>query len=237
MKIAIVHTGCAAAFNCNVSWQISNMFPQAEITKTVVTWKGMNGPGVLEAFADARIIEHDQPEYAEEIERTASAFPLKMRETVPKNSLSMFYSWKLARESLQEYKADLFIKCRLDNKIMALGPEEAFLDRPGLFIPAGGDWRGGISDQFCSGAWEDVSYYLSIFEKLPLYAAAGVPCHPETLLRFHLIDAGQRHVERARMVVAYHRGIYNPDVSGAFQGADTHKCEPQFSFSDLVPNC
>jgi hypothetical protein len=236
MKIAIVHTGCAAAFNCNVSSQISIMYPQAEITKTLVTWKGMNGPGVREAFADARIIEHDQAQYAEEIARAASAFPLKMRETVPKNSISMFYSWKLTRDALQEIEADLYVKCRLDNKIMPLGPDHAFLDRSGLFIPAGGDWRGGMSDQFCSGAWEDVSYYLGIFERLPLYAAAGVPCHPETLLRFHLIDAGQRHVERARMVVAYHRGIYNPDAGGAFEGVDAQKCAPQFSFSDLVPN-
>jgi hypothetical protein len=236
MKIVILYLGCAGEFSKNVASQIALMYPDAEISKIVVTWAGKNGEGFHEAFADARILEHDYEQYIEEIAAAAKLFPIRLRETVPLNTMSMFYGWKLGLQALEGVEADLFVKCRLDNKILPLGPDERFLDRSGLFIPSGGDWRGGLSDQFCSGAREDLAYYLSIFDHLARYAAVGMPCHPETLVRFHMSDVGGRRIERAPMLLTYRRGIYNPDVADALRGLDAANWEPLITIADLAVN-
>jgi len=236
MKIVILYLGCAADFTNNVASQVALMYPDAEIDKIAVTWAGKNGAGFREAFADARVFEHEYERYLDEITQAAKLFQIRMRETVPVNSMSMFYGWKLGLQALDGVEADLFVKCRMDNRILPLGADSRFLDRDGLFIPSGGDWRGGLSDQFCSGSREDLSYYLSLFDHLPRYAAVGVPCHPETLVRFHMSDAGGRRIERAPMVLAYHRGIYNPDVAQALRGVDGDKWQPKVTLADLAQN-
>lgn len=236
MKIAILYLGCTAEFNNNVAAQVALMYPDAEIERIAVTWSGKNGPGFQQAFADATVHEHDYDLYLEEINRAARLFQIRMRETVPVNSMSMFYGWKLGLEAIRDVEADLFVKCRMDNRILPMGADRGFLDREGLFIPSGGDWRGGLSDQFCSGSKEDLSYYLSLFDHLPRYATVGVPCHPETLVRFHMSDAGGRRIERAPMVLTYHRGIYNPDVAQALRGVDGDKWQPKVTLADLAQN-
>lgn len=233
MKIALLYTGCASEFTSNAASQLAAMYPGATIEEILVTWKGMNGPGLEDAFPNATIFEHDNTLYQEEIERVARLFLLRGPETKPANSVSMFYNWKLAREALRPLEADLFVKCRLDNKILALGRDHRFLDCDGLLIPSGGDWRGGIGDQFCAGSKDDVMYYLSVFDSLPQYAALNTPCHPEMLLRFHLVNAGKRRIERAPMLLVFNRRIYNMDSVGAERSEDAREWAPTFSFADL----
>jgi len=57
-----------------------------------------------------------------------------------------------------------------------------------LWIPARGDWGGGIFDMVAYGTHEKMNHYASLFDHIESYNNDGVLAHPETLLRHHLRD-------------------------------------------------
>lgn len=81
---------------------------------------------------------------------------------------------------------DLYIRTRIDILYAS------FLNFQGnfsndIYIPDGGDWRGGFFDMFAISNADGMKYYSSLFNYLNYYAETGVMAHPETMLRHHLL--------------------------------------------------
>jgi hypothetical protein len=62
------------------------------------------------------------------------------------------------------------------------------IDNNVLCIPQGNDWYDGINDQFAIGNYNTITNYLQVYEELYNILESGIILHPETLLRFHLIN-------------------------------------------------
>jgi len=60
-----------------------------------------------------------------------------------------------------------------------------------IYIPLGGDWRGGLFDMFAVSGPEEMLFYSSLFQNLNMYAEQGIFAHPETMLRHHLLFSRQ----------------------------------------------
>ena len=63
--------------------------------------------------------------------------------------------------------------------------------KDGIHIPSNNDW-GGINDQFAFGNYEDMMLYLDLYNNLNNLLDRGITLHPETLLKFHLIDKNMK---------------------------------------------
>lgn len=130
----------------------------------------------------------------------------KAIESTPYNIFNMWYgilqanNLKSKYETENGFKYDVVIKSRFDieflKEIQILGVndlrikkiDEEFLKncKKNIFIPIGGDHRGGINDLFAYGDSESMDYYCNNFNHLLSYIKEGELIHPERLLRNHL---------------------------------------------------
>jgi hypothetical protein len=62
------------------------------------------------------------------------------------------------------------------------------IDNNIICIPEGNDWEGGINDQFAIGNYNTMTEYLQAYQSLYCILEDGIILHPETLLRFYLIN-------------------------------------------------
>lgn len=113
-----------------------------------------------------------------------SCFYNKPPETDP---TAVFAMWKNIKKSFDivEGDYDVVLKTRFDVKYCSPLKINEF-DPSSLWIPQGGDWRGGLFDMLCFSSYENMNHYCSLYDKINKYSATGVPCHPETMLRHHM---------------------------------------------------
>jgi hypothetical protein len=91
-------------------------------------------------------------------------------------------------ESSAGFRYDFIIKGRFDINIH--DPIDLEIDKGSVKIPPGFDWRGGFNDIFAWGGREEMGYYCSLYEKIEEYVKTrGVFFHPETMLKYHLIQS------------------------------------------------
>jgi hypothetical protein len=56
-------------------------------------------------------------------------------------------------------------------------------------IPEGGDFLNGLSDLIAFSSYSNMAHYCQLIDYIAIYTkVARLPCHPETLLRYHLHD-------------------------------------------------
>ena len=107
------------------------------------------------------------------------------------NIENMFWMFRNIKRSIELVGSgyDLIIRTRSDliyQKPLILGR----LDPQVVYIPKGGDWRGGIFDMFAISTADNMRYYANVFDRLNSYIESGVMAHPETLLNHHLLHGG-----------------------------------------------
>ena len=143
--------------------------------------------------------------------------------TKPFNTLMMWHKWERFCRFDQFDKYDCIIKTRADIEVdsryienivkaieMVVGTTNT------LAIPSGGDHgkslkghRQAINDVFAIGSPQSMRKYLSITNSWSKYYQAAKIFHPETLLRFHLIDQNQIHLIRVPALLYLRGGEYN----------------------------
>lgn len=113
-----------------------------------------------------------------------SCFENKAPETDPH---SMFCMWKNVKKSfdLMEERYDVVLKTRYDVKYCSPLKLNEF-DTHFLWVPEGGDWRGGLFDMMSFSSHDNMRGYCSLIDSLNKYSEAGVPCHPEIMLKYHV---------------------------------------------------
>lgn len=151
--------------------------------------------------------------YQEEIEGFVNCF----EEVRPRNTYMMWHKWDrfLKFDKLKDY--DLVIKTRADaiisnkavKKLKAQIEDLNSTHNYDLAIPAAGDYRGGLNDIFVVGQPKKIMKYLELMRRsLDYYNGLGF-IHPESYLRYHLIDKNSYQVKRFPMDLVLHHKIYN----------------------------
>lgn len=126
-----------------------------------------------------------------------TGFERKRDETNIANVLSMNLARKLLLEHLEKIspqfnQADtIFIYLRTDScltgRIDLNQYANEVLHRDVMYVPLGGNWHQGWSDQFAIGNYKTMRIYLSLYDSIRAYYANDrVEFHPETLLKHHL---------------------------------------------------
>lgn len=117
-------------------------------------------------------------------EISSSCFYNKPPETDP---VAVFAMWKNIKKSFNivEKGYDVVLKTRFDVKYCSPLKIKEF-DHKNVWIPEGGDWRGGTFDMMSFSSYDNMKYYCSLFDRLNEYSSHGVPCHSEMMLRYHL---------------------------------------------------
>jgi hypothetical protein len=86
------------------------------------------------------------------------------------------------------FQYDFIIKGRFDIGIH--DPIDLELDMECVKIPPGFDWRDGFNDILAWGGRQQMGYYCSLYEKIEEYVKTHrVFFHPETMLKYHLIQS------------------------------------------------
>lgn len=128
------------------------------------------------------------------------------------NPESIFAMWNNVKKSfsLVDQNYDFVLKTRYDVKYCS-PLEIKRLNSRSLWIPEGGDWRGGLFDMLCVSSYENMKMYCSLYDKLNEYSASGVPCHSETMLRHH-VNKSEIQVNRFDYTVLLRRTFDKPWV-------------------------
>lgn len=119
-------------------------------------------------------------------------------ESNPESSFKMFYGilnaneLKSNYEQLNGFKYDRVVRCRFDTEFF--NPIK-LREHSDMWIPIGGDHRGGYNDTFVYGTSEAIDYYCSAYPKLNDYLNEGAVFHPESLMKYHL-DKGPYSIWR-----------------------------------------
>jgi len=105
------------------------------------------------------------------------------------NIENMFWMFRNIKRSIELVGSnyDLIIRARTDlsyQKPLKL----TRLDPHSVYVPKGGDWRGGIFDMFAISTLDNMRFYANCFDMLNKYIESGVKAHPETLLCHHLFQ-------------------------------------------------
>jgi hypothetical protein len=113
----------------------------------------------------------------------------KAKETNVENMYMMY--WNIYKcMALVNDSYDFIIRTRSD-LIYSSPINFVGADPKTIYIPFGGDWRGGLFDMFAAGGPDRMLYYSSLFQHLNEYAEQGIFAHPETMLRHHLLFGRQ----------------------------------------------
>lgn len=111
-------------------------------------------------------------------------------ETIAPNIFYMHYkSWRcyeLMRnyESINDVRYNRIIRMRFDlafDGFPIIEPESNT-----IYIPEGGDHRGGLNDLMALGDADSMKRYFEVFNNLFSYANAQMGFHPESIMRKHL---------------------------------------------------
>lgn len=209
-KIAILLTGFSSNPSRDFLDEIRSAWPNYEFECHIFTWSNWNSEQLKSTFSGENFYEFDWREYETEINSIVRKFKLNAPEGNPINTISMFKLWKLAANNVAKINADYFIKLRVDNVIYFKSIKCGFFDGfHGLSIPSGGDHRGGIGDHMAFGSRVFVEKYLNAFDSLSKIAEIGYILHPETMLRYHLINMSSMAIRRVPLIVFCRGIIYN----------------------------
>lgn len=92
-------------------------------------------------------------------------------------------------------------------------------------IPMGADYLGGIFDMFAFSSFENMRWYMSIFDHMDSYHDT-IGCHPETMMRHHLTSSPTKFtINRFDYPVFVARGGDHP-FSGGFEFFNNHRNLP-----------
>lgn len=70
------------------------------------------------------------------------------------------------------------------------------ISQDSLCIPTGSDYCGGISDSFAYGPTNLLKIYADLGNRMMDYCKEGIPLHPETMLRYHLVNKHHLVIKR-----------------------------------------
>jgi hypothetical protein len=119
--------------------------------------------------------------------------------TKKENVLFMWYKiWKCNQlrklyEQINRIRYDVVIRMRFDStfdEVPVIDPK-----RKTVYIPSGGDYEGGVCDQFAIADSVTMDIYCELWNEIYRYSTAGIGIHPESLLRKHL-DVNRLDVAR-----------------------------------------
>lgn len=111
-------------------------------------------------------------------------------ETIVPNIFYMYYkAWRCSElmkgyESLNDLRYDRVIRMRFDLEFESFPVIEP--EPNTIYIPEGGDHRGGLNDLLAIGDNDSMTKYNLLFQNLFPYANAQMGFHPESILRRHL---------------------------------------------------
>jgi len=104
------------------------------------------------------------------------------------NVLTMYLMYRNIKNCMDLIDAEYNLVIRTRSDLLYGSPLDLSKVNPdSIYIPQGGDWRGGVFDMFAISGIHGMSYYSSIFSKLNEYVERGVHAHPEILMRYHLM--------------------------------------------------
>jgi len=144
-----------------------------------------NTADVLKTYSPKRFVVED---------RSAVSFsvPTICEKNKPSetNPFGVFGQWRNIQFAfgLIDDHYDCVLKVRYDTKYtnpLVL----ANFDMAVLNVPLGGDWRGGLFDMIAFGSPTLMRNYCSLFDRIPDYCNAGIPCHSEILNRHNNSNA------------------------------------------------
>ena len=120
------------------------------------------------------------------LQQIANTIINKKPETVPVNTLSMFYKIQQCFDLIDnKINYDAIIRIRLDD---TFDSKLNIILNTDLNIPIGGDY-GGILDHFAYGSFNNMFMYCHAYNQIAKYINTNcVIFHPETILKYYLSE-------------------------------------------------
>lgn len=158
----------------------------------------------------------------------------------PFNTLMMWHKWRRFIFFENFYSYNCIIKTRADIKVdsqylsnFAKAISIAAVSNKFIAIPSGGDYTRpesgsprGINDVIAIGSPQLMRIYLSIIDKWEQYLKEIGFFHPETYLRFHLVNKNSIHLMRFPAQIFLRGNAYNHLISNWY--IDCLKIYPNF---------
>lgn len=143
--------------------------------------------------------------------------PIEVHEdTMFHNMMMMFYKWSRVKDMFHPLDYNFAIKYRFEINIK----KGDIIPGHHLYIPMGGNFRGGIGDVMCYGNPQLVHEYLSIWDYLTeCYNGVGY-MHPESLLRYYLNDMRKIYPSRTPIEFTVRGREYNKIADDAKEYID-----------------
>ena len=110
--------------------------------------------------------------------------------TKKENVMFMWYKiWKANQmrklyEQNNRIRYDCIIRARFESTFTSFPKIEPKFKT--VYIPNGGDYEGGINDQFALADSQTMDLYCEMYNEIYRYTVAGIGLHPESMLRKHL---------------------------------------------------
>jgi hypothetical protein len=119
-----------------------------------------------------------------------SIMGIESTNTKIENVIFMWYKiWKCNElrkvyERTHKVRYDRVIRMRFDNTFEGLPVIEPLPKT--VYVPKGGDYMGGLCDQFAIADSQTMDLYCDLYNEIYRYIVVGFGIHPESLLRKHL---------------------------------------------------
>lgn len=111
----------------------------------------------------------------------------KAGETWPENSMNMWHNIYKAFH-MAPVGLDVYVRMRYDIELEGDVDFTQYEYPPNrVYIPAGGDFREGVNDQFAFGGWDAIEKYVKVYIDHPMHFKAGKMFHTESYLK-HTLD-------------------------------------------------
>ncbi len=182
MKVAVILSGDIRNFDECYSSLESNVLRYNECDVFMHAYDEDRVSEALNVFKPKKFLVDAKSKNTSNI--SSSCFYNKPPEANPE---AIFAMWKNIKKSfdLIDQNYDFVLKTRYDVKYCSPLEIKSFSNQS-LFIPEGGDWRGGLFDMLCVSSYENMKVYCSLYDRLNQYSESGVPCHSEIMLRHHV---------------------------------------------------
>lgn len=207
MKVALVLSGDLRNFSeCYPSLE-SNILRYNDCDVFLHMYESENNEKAIITFNPKKVIIDSKVDNLSDI--VQSCFQNRPPETDPVAVFAMWKNIKKAFELVDE-SYDLILKTRFDIKYCSPLKLHEF-DRDAVWIPEGGDWRGGLFDMMSFSSYENMRHYCSLHDRINEYSTNGVPCHSEIMLRYHMMKSNLS-IQRFDFTVLLRRQFDKPWV-------------------------
>lgn len=189
MKIAILYSGLTQKFNRQIFDNHKKFLLDGYDYHTYLsTWLDESNQYALDVLSPVassveNLSEISDKKFIDVHKRIKYKYP----ETKTENTIAMFYKIENCFNLLETSSYDCVVRCRLD---IEFDKKILFQKNDCINIPVKGDYRGGINDLFGYGNYDNMKLYCTTYSRICSYLTNGVPCHPETLMRYNINEQG-----------------------------------------------